>query len=294
MPAAAEEEIQEKDESVKSPAESTGLQVDLSEDEDETVDGENNAPASGGESKKGRRQSFRKLRDTLEGERTARASLEREIAELRGRVDGIRSQVPAPVQQAQETDPIDQEIDGLWDQQQFILGQLRAEGIPDAHANRLQEQWRKLDRKRRTLEIKQAVGGEIQQPPSQQDYENRMLAAEFPEVFGDSIRLQEAKTELMKLVRQGKPLNIITARAAAQAVQGRYVRKPAPLSDSDRAKHASVSGRAGAQGSGDKFTPSSGQLRTARAFTSHLEGISDEERVRIWAKKVGKKNNLIG
>jgi len=272
------------------------LEVDLSEDDD----GDDGAPEPKEEGRRERRRRrVRELDAELKREREERQKLERQLAEISGKVTGLQTGLQAlPRQQpaAEESDPLQTEIDGIEAQQRAILLQLRSGQLADDVAEKLASQHSQLEKKRRKLEFQQfsreSGGGEA--APSRTDYENQMLAAEFPEVFGDPVRLQEAKTELIRLNRtRGLPINYATAKLAAKAVQDRYTRKAPPPSEAEKAKHAAEPGRAGAAGGGTRFVPTKLHLNAARAYTSHMEGLSDEERVKIWAKKVGKPRGLI-
>jgi len=272
------------------------LEVDLSEDDDGDEGTSEPKEKEGRRERRGRR--YRELGEELKQERAARQKLEQQLAEINGRVSGLQSGLQAlPRQQAQEeSDPLTSEIEGIEAQQDAIVTQLRSGQLPDDKAAELAKRHRQLDRQRRKLELQQFAketgGGEA--APSRTDYENQMLQTEFPDVFNDPIKLQEAKTELVRLNRtRGLPINYATAKLAAKVVQDKYTRKTAPPTDAERARLAAEPGRAGAGGGGTRFAPNKLQLNAARAYTSHLEGLSDEDRVRIWAKNVGKKHGLI-
>ncbi len=280
------------DNSLETADDAKRIEVDLSEDRD---DDEPNAAATENEgTRKSRREQFREFRETTRRSEERAAAAERQLAELRGRVDAMSTRTADNGQP--RTDPQEEQIDGLWRQQQLLLAQIRNPSTADTEAEKLQTEWRKLDRQRRKMELKVDAKDVIpaSDAPSQRDYENQILASEYPRVFNDTVAMEEARVEMMKLVRQGKPVSIVTAREAAKRVDERtFGRRPAPPTDSERARHTSVPGQAGSNGGRQTFSPSSTQLRTARAFTAHLPDISDEERVRIWANKVGKKHGLV-
>jgi hypothetical protein len=270
------------------------LEVDLTEDDDGD-EGPSTAPEPEGRRAR-RARRIRELDSDLKKERETRQTMERELAELRGRVSAIQSMPREPAQA--EADPYEPQITALDEQQDAILTLLRSDGVTESRVGELRGKWKQLERQKRKLEYKQAASSDEERGggglPSRTEYENQMLSTEFPDVFGDRVRLQEAKTELLRLQQsRGLPINYATARMAAKTVQDRYTRKPSAPSSADKAKFAGESGRAGAGGSSGRFAPNKGQLNAARAFTSHLEGLSDEERVKIWATKVGKKRGLI-
>lgn len=269
------------------------LEVDL------TDDGDDDGPVEATPEKESRRDRRRRkvseLGAELRTEREQRTRLERELAELKGRVSGLQTGFQAlPRQQAEPADPLQREIDGIEAQQDAILVQLRNGQMSEEQATNLAKQHRSLERERRKLEMRQFSQESGGGAPDRSEYENQMLAAEFPEIFNDPIKLGEAKVELMRLNRtRGLPINYATAKLAAKAVADKYTRRSSPPSDADKAKLAAESGRAGAAGSSSRFAPNKMQLSAARAFTSHMEGLSDEQRVKIWAQKVGKPRGLI-
>lgn len=287
-----EEEIEPQEEAPKP------LEVDLSEDADDAEPEDK----SGKPPKKERRESFR--RDTMEAARRAQAAeeraaaLERQVAELRGHVQGIQQVVPRQAQADDDENPSDPamaEVLGIREQQNGILQQLRAQGITQEETNRLTRQFNKLDQKRRFKETEIVVSRRQMQGPSpqqlQEETDNRQLAAEFPDVFGDPAKMRRAQAELIDMVRAGKPYNIATAREAASKVRGPQRRVPA-VNEADKARFTSVPAQAGGAPAG-RFQPNRLQLSAARAYTSHMPDMSDEERVRVWAKNVGKKHGLI-
>lgn len=261
------------------------IAVDVSDDDDDE------SPAQP-EEKKTRRTRMRELRQTLKSERTERERLAAEVAELRGRISGIAQQPREAPRQQEDADPIGAEYESLVDQQQGILAQMRAEGVTDSQLSKLRSQYNAIDRKKIALVAASQAPRESGQ--SQGDIENQILASEFPEVFGDPVRLTEAKLELMKLARTKRlPMNLATARLAAKTVAERYARPTSKPSAAAQARHASVPGQAGTGGGPQRFTPTSQQLRAARAYTNHREGLSDEERVKIWYREVGKKHGIV-
>lgn len=266
----------------QAPPERPKLEVDLGED--------------GGDDRKTRRGRMRELRETLKTERTARENLEKQIAELQGHVRGLGQfqqqtrEDPRQREADPDSDPVEVQINGYWAQQQAILAQLRNPEVSGNEASKLEKEWQKLDRKRVALISQHAVAPMINQRPQESDeaHANRILRADFPEVFENEVRRQEAILELHKLVERGAPVSLATARRAAQLVKDRYVRRAPTPTAAEKAKHTSSPGRA-AGSAGSKFAPSKLQLNSAKAFTAHLDDLSDEQRVRIWAKKVGRK-----
>lgn len=264
------------------------LVVDLEDDEEE-----NQAVAEAPEGKKGRRQAYREVRNQLKEEREARAALERQIAELRGHVQGIAAR-PAPVAAQPQVDPAEEQINDLWTQQQEILRQANTDDtLTAAQRDKLSDKWRKLDRERRKLETERDIGGrEPAQQQTREDIENEILNDEFPEVFADPVLIQRAKAELMALSRaQKRAPNLTMAREAARRVSPK--RPAAAPSEADKAKHAGTPGRPGTVGGSGGFVPTKMQLSAARAYTDHLPNLTDEERVRKWVKDVGKPNGLV-
>lgn len=270
------------------------LEVDLSED----AGGDEPEARADRPSKKERREEFRRetLREVGE-ERARREALERQVAQLQGQLHGFVAAQPQQQRQAPQEEAGDPEVEGLWDQQQGIMQQMRnTPNMTEAEVTRLTKQFRQLDNKRRAKEAQHAVRTAMAQVPagaSQEDIDGRILAAEFPDVINDPEKRLRAQAEMVALMKTGKPYGLATAREAAAKVRGPGRRVP-PANPADAAKFTSQSSQAGGSGGGNqKFAPSRLQLSAARAYTAHRQDLSDEDRVRVWAKDVGKKHGLI-
>jgi hypothetical protein len=250
--------------------------------------------------RKGRRSQWRELKEERERDRQRAQALEREVAELRGRLS-----VPMPQQQIRPTgpDPVETEIEGLWEQQQLILRSIQAPNATQAEVDRATEQWRKLERQRQKLTVKQALresgAGPEDEEAAQDRVVNQLLRSEFPEIFNSAPMVNRALAEMQELMQvRGRPKSPALAREACERVAERYgLRRPKPAAptESQQARYTSVPSRAGTSGSASgTYTPSLNALRTARAYTKHLPDLSDEERVRRWYLEVGKPNGLTG
>lgn len=275
------------------------LEVDLSEPE-----ADDDAPAAaGGEekpSKKERREAFRA--ETVRERNAANeraAALERQVAQLQGQLNGFAAAQPRP--QQPQADEGDAEVEGMWEQQQGILAQMRANpAMPETEVARLQRQFRSIDAKRRAKEATNAVRTAMQQQPqsgglTQEDIDNRILASEFPDIMGDPSKRLRATAEMMDLVKQGKPYGLATAREAAAKIRGPVRRVPA-VNEADKAKFTSQASAPGGGSGSQRFTPNRLQIASARAYCDASPAradLPDEEKVKIWAKEVGKKHGLI-
>lgn len=291
----ATEEQQQQDEPASSEPMPGGerMTVDLADAAE--PDDDDKGQAASPEDRKGRRRQWREANEERTRQRETITRLERQIAQLEARSQQAPQYVQAPQQQQQGTDPTDAEIEDLWNQQQMALRVIQsAQGQADVE--KASEQWRKLEGKRQKLMVKQAVaeaGGNQPRGPSTGDVEAQILQSEYPEVFAnDSLRLR-AQAEMIELARRhGKPWGLATAREACERISPKK-RTTAP-SPADQARYTSVASRAGASGgSSGGYTPSTLEMRTARAYTKHLPDLSDEERFSRWYRDVGKKGGLV-
>lgn len=286
----ADQQIEEKPELEQQPEEQEQpgrLQVDLSEDDS---DDEGDAP----EPKKTRRQRMRELRETLKSERSEREKMQRELAELRGQMQGYQQSYREPPQR-QETpsDPFAAQLKANRERQQGVLAKLANPNLRPEEQERLQEQYYEIDNERQEIVTQRALlknGGAREQGLSRMDLERQMLETQYPEVYTNPVRMAEAAAEAARLVHElRKPANFATAQEAARNVSERYKTRIPKPSDSDKAKYTSVPGRAGVNGASTTFVPNKLQLSAARAYTQHLPDLSDAERVRRWMKGPGKK-----
>jgi hypothetical protein len=273
------------------------LSIDLSED-DEEPEAALGAPTNTPEDRKSRRAQFREMKESKRRTEERYTALEREVAELRGRLSA--PQAPAPVyRQEPAADPIEAEIDSLWQQQQILLRSMQSTQTPESQVEKDSNTWRQLERKRRALEIKQVVGETPRQDTgvTEERIANQLLTSEFPEIFNNEAMRLRAMAEMQDLMgRVGKPKSIATAREACERVMDRHglrKSKAPPPTAAEQARYTSVPSRAGAAGGGTgNYTPSKNVLANARGYTSHLKDLTDEERVRKWIKEIAKPNGI--
>lgn len=291
--AAAEE--QRPDQQQQDPVEPEKLRVDVSEDQDD--EGEEKAQAASPEERRDRRRQWREARQK-ERERYSALEenykgLERRIAELTTRL--AQPQPQQALQPREQADPASAEIEAISEQQGDLLALIN--GSPSATPEQLQRwsaRWRALDNKRVDLLVGRRVAqsGRSQQQEDPRASEDRFVAqtlqAEFPEIYASQALSLKAQAEMVELMeRHGKPRSLATAREACERVSPR--RRAAPPTANEQARYTAVPSRAGTGGgSSNMVTPSLAQMRTARAYTSHLPDLSDEERFRRWWKEVGK------
>jgi hypothetical protein len=232
---------------------------------------------------------------------------ERELAELKEKLNMLEGRVstqPPVVQQIVQPprdatqDPTEQEIQSIWRNQQRTLAAIRSGQFSDAEIREMENDWRQLDRRRRALEAKADNPRQREEAaPDPHAYAREILSAEYPEIYSKKSLRQMAEAEFEALREMGKPDNIVTAREALERVAARrgIGRKPPPPSDAERARHAGIPGRAGATpgGAQGQYTPTKYIMELARAYTSHLPDLTDEERYKHWRRYVGKKEGLV-
>lgn len=291
----AEDKIGGEAEAIPAEGKITVDLTDIDDDDGPLAAGDLNADT---ETRKGRRAQWRELKEERQRDRDRAMTLEREVAELRGRLSA--QPVYVPQQQAAGPDPVEAEIDGLWEQQQTLLRSIQSPNVAQADVEKASETWRKLERQRQRLIIRQESRGTGETEEAAQDrVVNQMLKSEFPEIFGSPPMVNRAIAEMQELMMtRGKPKSPAVAREACERVLERYgLRKgrPAAPTANEQARYTSVPSRAGSSSSASgTYTPSLNVLRTARGYTKHLADLTDEERVRKWYREVGKPNGLTG
>lgn len=252
--------------------------------------------------RKGRRSQWRELKEERERDRQRANALEREVAELRGRVSAQPTYQPQQ-QQAAGPDPDEAQINGLWDQQQILLRSIQSPNATQADVDKATDAWKGLERQRQRLIVRQAIredgGGRETEEAAQDRVVNQMLRAEFPEIFSSPPMVNRALAEMQELMlTRGKPKSPAVAREACERVLERHgLRKgrPAAPTANEQARYTSVPSRAGSSSSASgTYTPSLNVLRTARGYTKHLADLTDEERVKKWYREVGRPNGLTG
>lgn len=266
------------------------LTVSLDDDSDDAPEPEAESP----ETRKGRRQQFREMRDTLK--RNAE-----ELAELRGRLSApqpIVVQAPPPQQQSQP-DPLEAADEEAWEQMQATLRALATPNLPEAEDQRLRKQYRTLERKRHDIGAEAAARrvASRQPQPSAEDSDNKHLVRSFPKIMNDDALRLMAQGRAIELARTRRvPMSIEIATEACEAIyteRGFRGNKPAPASDIERARHAGVSSRPAASGSGgNNFTPNKSQEKFALSMYAHRKDLSDEQKIRMYHDKVLKPAGL--
>lgn len=227
-------------------------------------------------------------------------TLRKQIQALEGRVSAPRErEIIREAPARQETgDPREKEVQQIWRMQQRTLAAIRAGQYPDTEVREMEDDWRQMDRRRRALENSIDNNQQTQrEAPSMDEFRREMFKEQFPEIFAkESLRLAaQAEFELLK--EQGRPDTQATAREACERVAARrgIGRRPPAPTDAEKSRHAGVSGRAGAtpNGAGAQYTPTKYIMELARAYTSHLPELTDEDRYKHWRRYVGKKEGLV-
>ncbi len=284
------------------PSESDKVSLNLADldDDEDPISGGDLGDAGNPLDRKGRRAQWREEKERRSAAEQRALNLEREVAELRGRVSAIPAYQPPQQYQGPTVDHEQAEIDAIWDQQQMVLRSMSSPNMTEDDVKKASEQWRKLDTKRHSLMTRREIrANTTQEDPSAAEDRvvNQMLKAEYPQIFQSPPMVNRAIAEMQELMAQRRTgKSPALAREACERVVERYnlrKGKAPPPSEAERARYTSTSSRAGSGGSSSgTYTPSLNVLRTARGYTKHLPDLSDEERVAKWYKEVGRPNGL--
>jgi len=276
-------------------------------DDDDDDDGESGAPAqSARPDGKGRRNGYRALKERTSAAEERAAKLERDVAELRGRMSAPQAPIVVRGDRAPEADPVEAELEVIESQKAGLLATLRSSTDP-GEIEKIKKQWNAADAKRIRIETKRAVREERAAQP-RDDMELRIgtqtLETNFPRLFSGqnavAYRLQ-AQAEASIIEDSGRGVSsgrsaLSVAQEAASIVYARHKlgpqRAPAP-SDADRARYVSAPARAATTASKEGWSPNKQQLKLAMAYTEHRAGLTDEQRVRAYYNEVLKPNRLV-
>jgi len=288
MPQAQEnEELEQEIETPTGAEEPTGA-VSAADDDDDDDSGSDDKP-----SRKERRAA--KYQEALKEAREAKerlATYERELAELRGHVQGLRS--VSQQQPANQAPPEEAQIEQLWEQQQTLLLQSKNPDISDDDRKRVIAQYRRLDRERRKLELKVDSRDVLpqQEGPNEYDIGAQVLRSEFPKILGDYALNLEAQAETAKLERKyRRKVDLEMAREACRIVAQRngLMRTPTAPNPAAQARYSGVPGQAGAASGGNAGAkPSKLLWNNAMAYSAHLPNLTDDQKWKRWVKEVGK------
>jgi hypothetical protein len=271
------------------------LTIKVGDDDD---DGGDDQPGQAPEQRPGRRQQFRAMREEAATAKQALAAVQRELAELRGRMSA-----PAPViirePAAAATDPLEAEYDAIEAQKDAILIKIRA-ATDETQIETLKRQYNRIDRKRARLDAVQAAR-EVAGGRGREDGDLKMgrqiLESEFPRLYSgaDAEALQlEAQAETVRLAkRRNEGLSLALCKEGAAIVYARHglgARKPAPT-DTDRERHMATGTRpAGSPGNTFKLTKQQNVM--ALGMYEHRSDLTDEQKRQEYYKKILKPAGL--
>lgn len=276
------------------PPEQRQLTIDLDEVPDDDAAEEKGKQQAQPGDRRARREAGRDFRRQKQDYETRLQSLQTEIAELRGRVS-----VPAPAAPASApaagADPLEAELSSIETQKAAIITAIETLPRNDPRVAELSAVWQKLQDRRDDIRDEKRESKKHKSGPSddQQRVKNIQLTleAEFPQVYSDEELRLRAQAEFAGLIKRGKPDGLATAREACQRALGKAgLGRPTPgPTDLERSRYSGIPSRAGANGggAGNQWTPNRFETATALAFTKHMSHLSDEERIRFWAKKTG-------
>jgi hypothetical protein len=268
------------------------LTIKVGDDDDDGV-GDDDA---GQPAKNGRRQQFRAFKEEAATAKQALAALQREMAELRGRVSA-----PAPVvirEPAPAADPMEAHLDAIEAQKQAVLVALRA-ATSQEDVDKYTKQWNKLDRQRIKAEVV-AANRETAGRRDDGDLKTgrQILESEFPKLYSgtDAEALQlEAQAETVRLAkRRGEGLSLALCKEGAAIVYARHglgAKKPAPTA-TDRERHMATGTRPAGSAAGT-FKLTKQQNVMALGMYEHL-ALTDEQKKQKYYREVLKPNGLGG
>ncbi len=290
-----QEQGQQPAEEPAGPPQQKQLTINLDEVDDDAPEEKGTKQEAAEPGRKARRtQQIRGIKEQYESRLQA---LQTEMAELRGRVS-VPAPHATPATAGNGADPLDAELTSIEEQKAGLLDAIQA--LPQNHPRvaALAAMWQKLqDRRDDVRQEKRDAKKRDKEPKGGQDEQRRQviqttLEAEFPQVYASKSMSLRAQAEWQELIERNKPDNLATAREACQRAMGKAgLGRPVPgPTDLERTRYSGIPARAGANGggAGNQWIPSRFEINTARAWTKGMDSaLSDEERVRIWAKATG-------
>lgn len=274
------------------------LTIDVSDPDPDDDEGEGKAAASPELDRRGRRAHYRELKRDHEDLKSKYEALERRISEGQQRQ---QQQEPARPSDPPGLAPIRARLSELESIEDALMAQASTANLTPEQAKEVNRRYRAVKREEQALI---ADGRDIvrrhQQPQvdHQRDAVGAVLRSEFPEIYSDEGLSGLAQYHFKRLVQSGKdPSDIETSREALRRTRTAAGTGPRPAPPaSEKARFASVSARAGANGGSQSgsWQPHQGHVRTAREWAK-AKGldVDDKEALRQWAQKVGKPAKLI-
>jgi hypothetical protein len=255
-------------------------------------------PERSRDDKKRERGRLRERNDELERQNV-------EYAQRLARLEGMAQMLPSQLQALQQQrayaqqqpaqDPIDSELEALYDHQERLYeaasAMQRAGQLSPEKQRDLQRQSRKLDMQKNELLVRKATRG--QQPARPHDPlegARVMMQMEFSDVYGNAAALQYAEGEFYRMRAKGAPDDLGSVKAAMELARNEFGlrgRRSTPVSEATRERYTSRSKGASSSGAAERRTMSLSSAQKSMA-TSMFPGLSEREACQKWVNEVGK------
>lgn len=289
-------EAAEREDDVQQPAveEPTKLVIDVSDPDPDDDEGPGKS-ATPELDRAGRRAHYRELKKSHEDLKAKYEALEKRLSEEPQRQQ--QREEPARPSDPPELAPIRARLAELESIEDALMAQAASTQLTPEQAKDINARYRRVKREEQAL-IARGVGIQQRHSQPQPDHSAEaagvMLRSQFPEIYANRALFARADGEYRALLASGKPETVETMTRALTTIRNQYVKKAPAATDTDRARLASVTARAGASGSQGGWTPSKMHERTAVAW-AQAKGMDVEpaEALRLWALKIGKPKNLI-
>jgi hypothetical protein len=233
-------------------------------------------------------QRGKKAEEELERERAEKQELRERLARLEGVVSATARQQPAN----DGKDPFEAELDAIYAEQQSAYqaaqAELTAGKMTPERTKHYERIARDIDTRRARVNARREIA--LTEPIRQQNTVRQQWEQKHPEVYGNPRAYEYAEGRFKQRRALGEPItNALVDEIMEEAkVQFKLGGKPAP-SVSERARLSGTASSGSGGGGGKEPITLSRDIRKIAIAAYADEGISDEEAIKRWTNKTGKR-----
>ena len=232
-------------------------------------------------------QEGKAAKEELEREKAEKQELRERLARLEGAVSAQR-QAPAN----DTKDPYEAELDQIYADQQAAYATAQAELAAGKLTPERNKHWervaRDIDTRRSRVNARREIA--MTEPIRQQSQAQQAWVQKYPEVYGNERAYQFAQGRYQTRRALGEAItnDVVDEIMQEARAQFKLGGKPAPTV-SERARHSGIASSGNSGGGGKEPITLSREIRKIAIAAHGGRGISEEEAIKRWTEKTGKR-----
>lgn len=240
-------------------------------------------------SRQRRAENHRQLKEELEQFKSKYAEIEGKYNGMAGYVQQMSERLAFADKRQPEGDPHDAELDDIHERQQAIYMRIQAGNVSQAELDRLEQQARKLDRRKYEVTVSKELKRQMpQQAQPQQDPHVLAMQMQYPDIYANPRAITWAEGYArQQMAITGRPMDLGMVRESFEQARKQFATRPPAPSASAQSKYTGAArGQGGSSGGNNVVTMNKAQKRMAEALYSDLP----PEKAHVkWAKGPGKR-----